>query len=243
MIRSYISAIRSVLAEDGFELESHNFTINSLTRACKIRNDHLVVRLPIHKSLLHILIKEIIQWTLETSQPYLEHLYTAILTAGYYGLLRIVELTCGPHCILAENVHVGINKRKLLFMLCSSKMHDKGDKPQIIKISSTAPCGSVSPYPHCPYTIIQNYIDVRPVARGPQEQFFVFSDGRAVHPYQLRRVLKLLFDRLRIDSSLFSVHSLRIGRAGDLLKRGVSVETIKKIGRWRSNAVFTYLPD
>ena len=40
---------------------------------------------------------------------------------------------------------------------------------------------------------------------------------------------------------LYSVHSVRMGRACDLLKLGLSVESIKKIGRWRSNAVFRYL--
>ena len=38
-IRSYISAIRSVLREDGFVLNEDKFLLASLTRACKLKND------------------------------------------------------------------------------------------------------------------------------------------------------------------------------------------------------------
>ena len=43
------------------------------------------------------------------------------------------------------------------------------------------------------------------------------------------------------NQGLYNCQSLRIGRASDLLKLALSVETIKKLGRWSSNAVFTYL--
>ena len=53
--------------------------------------------------------------------------------------------------------------------------------------------------------------------------------------------LKFMLQKLKLNADLYNVHSLRIGHCGDLLKMGVSVETIKKIGRWKSNAVFNYL--
>ena len=36
-------------------------------------------------------------------------------------------------------------------------------------------------------------------------------------------------------------HGLRAGRAVDLLRMGVSFETIKKLGHWKSNIVYEYL--
>ena len=57
----------------------------------------------------------------------------------------------------------------------------------------------------------------------------------------LRGVLVTLIKRIGLDSSLYQVHGLRSGRATDLCELGVSVETIKKLGQWRSNAVYTYL--
>ena len=52
-------------------------------------------------------------------------------------MLRAGEVTKGPHVVLAENVHIGLNKDKILFVLKSSKMHDKGQKPELIKFSRT----------------------------------------------------------------------------------------------------------
>ena len=58
---------------------------------------------------------------------------------------------------------------------------------------------------------------------------------------QLRNVFKKLLIRADLDPKLYEIHGTRSGRASDLLKYGVSVKTIKKLGRWKSNAVFTYL--
>ena len=54
-------------------------------------------------------------------------------------------------------------------------------------------------------------------------------------------VLKFIIKKAGFDQKLYNCQSLRIGRASDMLKLGISIETIKKLGRWTSNAVFTYL--
>ena len=46
--------------------------------------------------------------------------------------------------------------------------------------------------------------------------------------------------RLCLDPSLYSCQGVRLGYALDLLDMGLSVETIKKMGRWRSNAIYEY---
>ena len=63
-----------------------------------------------------------------------------------------------------------------------------------------------------------------------------------VTPEQFRKVLKSMLTDTGLDSQLYNVHSLRIGRAVDMHEKlHISVESIKKIGRWQSNSVFTYL--
>ena len=42
-IKSYISAIRSVLAENDIELNENKFLLNSLKRACRIINDRCMI--------------------------------------------------------------------------------------------------------------------------------------------------------------------------------------------------------
>ena len=93
----------------------------------------------------------------------------------------------------------------------------------------------------CPFSVIKNYLAVRSRAITKKEQFFVFSDSSPVTPQATNWVLKQIITLTGLDANLYSFHSLRIGRATDLLRMGCSVETIKKIGRWKSNAGFRYL--
>ena len=247
MIRSYISAIRAVLQENDIELNENKFLLTSLTRACHLINDNVYTRLPIYSDLLGLIIKKL-QRNLH-DQPYLSILYCAILSAGYFGLLRIGELTQSPHVILARDRQIGDNKDKILFVLRLSKTHDKGNHPQFVKLtrsSSKTDRQQIEKQKHmnklivCPFKLIKRYLEVRKKATRVDEQFFIFSDGSAVCAWHVRNVLKLVIRLIGINPDLYSCHSLRIGRASDLLRMGCSAETVKKIGRWRSNAVFRY---
>ena len=82
---------------------------------------------------------------------------------------------------------------------------------------------------------------MRPNCLNDDEQFFVFSNNSPVTPQQFREVLKKTLQLAGYDDTLFTVHGMRGGRALELLSLGISVETIKKVRRWRSNVVFTYL--
>ena len=92
----------------------------------------------------------------EKSQQYLKTLYKALFVAAYYGLLRAGEVTEGPHVILANNVHIGTNKDKILFILKSSKTHTKANKPQLIKFSREAGHGVANR--HYPFQLLKDYI-------------------------------------------------------------------------------------
>ena len=217
--------------------------LTSLIRASRIKNDVLPVRLPIHKYLLHLIQKELVKYCEERNQCYLQLLYLALFSTAYYGLLRIGEVTYSQHVLLAKDVHVGTNKNKMLLVLHTSKTHGKGDKPQMIKISATP---ITKEFKHrtnvfCPFKLLKDFIEVRPVSMSHNEQFFVFTDGSPVYPTQARNLLKTLIKRIGLDENRYNFHGFRGGMAGDLLDCGVSVETIKKIRHWKSNVVFSYL--
>ena len=73
------------------------------------------------------------------------------------------------------------------------------------------------------------------------EEFFVFIDKRPVLNWQLRKILRLVLNNLGLESELYDVHSLRIGRSCEMFKLGYTVEQIKFVGQWKSNAVYRYL--
>ena len=67
------------------------------------------------------------------AQWYMENMYKALFALGYYGLPRVGELTHSQHVIKARDVHLGMNKDKILVILYSSKTHDESMKPQRLK--------------------------------------------------------------------------------------------------------------
>ena len=247
-VKSYISAIRGVLLEDGIKISEDKFLISSLTRACRIRCDKISTRLPIKKDLLMLILKEIKKYFHQKCQPFLATLFQALFATTYFGLFRIGEVTHSQHVVKAKDVHIGLNKKKLLFVLWTSKTHGRSNNPQLIKIcSQQIKCKSRVKTSYrttfCPFKLLNDYLQMRPNSLHDNEQFFVCSDNSPVMPRHMRDILKTMLKKLNLVVSAYTIHGLRLGRTTDLLRLGLSVETIKKVGRWKSNAVFLYLRD
>ena len=168
-IKSYISAIKVVLKYEKIYLNEDKVLLASLITACRLQNDVVKPHLLICKGLLNIII-ETMDHTYEcNAQPYLTTLFKALFVTAYYGLFRIGEITASQHVVCACDVHVRINKNKLMFVLHSSKTHDANVKPQIIKIDNIKYTGDCSSNHNqswkdsaqfCPFYLLQKYTSV-----------------------------------------------------------------------------------
>ena len=239
-VKSYISAIRTVLLQDGFELNEERYLLTSLTTACKYVSDSFRVQLPIKKGMLNILIRTTRQHYMNVGQPFLACLYTTMLATAYYGLLRISEIssgTSGSHPLLAKDVHVGTIKQKILLVLRSSKTHCKESKPKSVKISSTGKAEQDI----CPYGLLHQYCTIRKSVAVNEEPFFVFSDRSPVTTNQFRKMLKFVVKEVGFQNKKYGSHGLHAVQACDMFKMGLSIENIKKVGRWKSNSIYSYL--
>ena len=217
--------------------------LGSLTKTCKIRNDVVTLRLPIHCKLLEILIFEVCRIFAE--QPYLAIMYQTLFLLGYYGLLRVGEISRSQHVLKAKDVHLALNKQKLLLILYSSKTHGKESLPQKIKIigNEQDKCSKVILKRNfCPFKSTGAYLQARgTMFNDENEQFFIFRDRTAIAPHHVRAVLRSAILRVNLNPRHYGVHSFRIGRTCDLLKYGYTVEQTKQMGRWKSNAVYKYI--
>ena len=245
-VQSYVSAIRSVLMEDGIMLNENKFLLSSLTRACRFINDKVKTRLPIHKDMVAVLVRQVEATYMDSDQLYLAALYKAIFSTAYFGLFRIGELASGTHPVMARDVHIGTNKDKLLFILRTSKTHWKDQKPQTVKINSTKlPIHHRIQEPrstYCPFQLLRDYVAMCQTYRKSTEPFFLFRDRTPVPANLVRSVLKTTLEDAGFDQRLYNFQSFRIGRASDLvLKYNLDVLVLKKLGRWRSNVVYKYL--
>ena len=227
-VRSYVSAIKKILVNDGYKWNDNKVLLSSLTKACKLINDHVHTRFPIHCSLLELILFEI--GRIYDTQYYLECLYKAIFAIGYYGLLRVGELTEGPHVVKACNVHLGTNKDKLLLVLYSSKTHDEGSQPQKVKITANYAerSGKYFERNFCPFKLMEHYISVRGSYESLEENFFIFSDRSPVTAETARKLLKKIIRVLGLNPDFYDMHSLRIGRASDVIRYGL----LKRLKEW-----------
>ena len=143
-LKSYFSAIKHVLRQDGYIWDDKKALLSSLVKGCKLENDKVKIRLPIQKGLLEMMLFEIERlYQVENQQPYLEQMYKALFCLGYYGMLRVGEMSYSQHVLKACNIHVGGNKDKIMVVLYTSKTHGEESGPQKIKISETKTCGKV----------------------------------------------------------------------------------------------------
>ena len=246
-LKSYFSAIKHVLKQDGYTWDDNKVILSSLVKGCKLENDRVKVRLPIKKGLLEMLLFEVERtfggFYGKAPQPYLETMYTALFCLAYYGMLRVGELTLSPHTIKAANIHVGHNKDKILLVLYSSKTHGKESRPQKIKITATKEGRSFNNRNmfFCPFEAVTKYMGLKHFYAEDDDPLFVFADNSPIKDFHVRQILRQLLDKLSLDSKLYDVHSFRIGRTCDLQKYGYSIDQIKAMGRWKSNAVYKYL--
>ena len=218
-MKSYVSALKGVLAEDNIEIHQDTFLLSSLMRACKFKNDTPRVRQPIRKAMLKELIKQTWSHFNHIQQPYLAQLYAALLSTTYFGLFRIGEVTSGSHLVKVQDVHLARNKLKVLFVLRSSETYREHSRNHSIKISSTITVTAKNvDYQYCLYKILHQYIAIRPKFKQPNESFFVFGDNSLVKPEQFRHVLKSIVQLSGFDSSNYEVHRLHMGKASDMLK-------------------------
>ena len=136
MVKTYVSAIKRILIDDGYLWNQQRILLNALTKTCRLVNDKVFTRLPIQCGLLELMLYEFERMFQNSRQFYLDVMYKAIFLLGYYGLMRVGELTLSKHVMKGANVHVALNRRKILIVLYSSKTHTSAMRPQKIRITS-----------------------------------------------------------------------------------------------------------
>ena len=147
--------------------------------------------------MLNMVLKKMLHF-LSLNQEFLATLYCALFSSAYFGMFRVGEITTGDHPVKVNDVQIGENKDKVLFILRTSKTHGKGDKLQKIKICRTDNIVNYSKVTNgvhnvgvennnnkfCPFRILRCYMNMRPAFQSPGEPFFIFRDYQPVAPLQ-----------------------------------------------------------
>ena len=131
-----------------------------------------------------------------------------------------------------------------MFILYLSKTHNKGNRPQKIKITTNESVKWIDKQNNkkfCPFKLTRDYLRVRGNYKEDSENFFVFRDSLPVKLDNMRSMLRRCLTVINLDHKQYNCHSFQIGRGSDMLKFGYNIEEIKLAGRWRSNVVYKYI--
>ena len=214
---SYFHKIRNVPDN------TQGFTIRQLLISVRKQQPSMDNRKPI---LEHVLFKlcDRIPW-LATSH-FEECLFRAMFLMAFNLALRVGEITDSVHNIPLDQVIISPVQVTVSF---------KSFKHAPLHPGTHTITASTSPY--CTVSALNKYLALRGPCPGPLFRLH----GKPVSRDIFAATLRCLLQQIGEKQSDFNTHSFRIGAATKWASKGFSDIQIKRLGRWRSNAVFGYI--
>jgi site-specific recombinase XerD len=157
-------------------------------------------------------------------------LFRCMFQIAFAAMLRIGEITSGNqsnHNIQLQNVSLSADTLSLTLLTFKHSI-----KP--ITLVLRAAQGNLL----CPVQAARTYLDMR---GDKHVYFFVHADGTPISKATFRKRLNDCLLYVGISSDSINTHSFRIGGATHLANCGYSDDEIRRLGRWRSNALASYI--
>ena len=159
----------------------------------------------------------------------------------FFALLRVSEVAHTPgtgsrHALQYSGVifHVDNQGNCITLHIPSSKTDQLSRGTSIC----LRPYDNKAIYPIANATL---FLQHRSTAVG---QFFIHADERPISAYQVSSVLHKCLEFCHIPlPELYTTHSFRIGACSTLSQQGLSADSIRSAGRWRSSAFKRYIRD
>ena len=186
-------------------------------------------RLPITIGILAQLISSVDQ---VVAHYYHKSLLKAMLTIGFFGLMRIGEITMTKEGIIPLSLSQLTFQPSLVSINITHFKHNKKLNPVEIPI----PQQSISQI--CPVKHLTEYLQLRGFNPGP---LFAFPTLKPIPRQFFSKNLSRLISFAGFQGDRYKSHSLRIGGATYYASLGYSDAQIRLLGRWDSNAFIKYI--
>ena len=156
-----------------------------------------------------------------------DRLFKAGLTLGFFGLLRLSDfmLKSGSEKEASLLISGVTWEPEGLVLTLQGTKTDRQNRGQTVTIAATR--DGV-----CPKEVLVRYLLVRP--RSGSKSLLLNPDGKPLTAWNFRKRLIAECGKAGIEGNV-NGHSLRIGGATALSNLGVQEETIRTMGRWKSD--------
>ncbi len=228
-IATYLSAISFLHKINQMSDPCTNFVVHKLQQACAKRSSATSPgRLPITLPLLHKLLS-----ALPLVQPILfrQILFKAMFLIAFHACCRVGELTKSGQAQHWLKLHDISFANQSVTVTSTSYKHCKPGYVPKITVHATG-------NQYCPVMALKAFLSIRGTQPGP---LFCMSDNLPITRHMFCKVLNQCVSFLGLNSAQLTSHSFRIGRATLGLEQGLTIEQIRLMGRWHSDAFRKYL--
>ena len=237
-IATYVSGVGFHHKINGLPDPTRDFLVAKLMEGCRRDRPSRDNRLPISVSVLSNLLLALPH--ICVSQFEVE-LFRAAMLSAFFGFMRIGEFATDSRTRFQESLlqfsdvqfcNIGTLAASVLISFRFTKT-DKTGSTQVIRLVQSRDQFL------CRVRAFLVFAAGRP--SGSFYSFFCHFDGSPLTRFQFNAVLKKALVFSGAGVSHFSAHSFRIGAASTAFGLGVPYSDIKDMGRWRSDAVTTYI--
>jgi hypothetical protein len=178
------------------------------------------------------------------SQDIDDRLFVALLTIGYFGLLRLGELTDREGLIDRKSTirrnSLRLDEEKVSFTLPARKKTDSTgmstilcDGPESVELLRAPSTSTVDPV-----AAVREYISVRDQRFPGSKWLWLTSRGEPpMRPWFTEKFEDCFVDEYGGDWG----YSMRLGGAGVMAQEGVGRDVVRHLGRWKNGAFQAYV--
>ena len=236
-IATHASAICFVHKLLGFQDPMESFLLKKFVKGAINLSRAADSRLPITKSILQRLLRAIPTVIRNYNE---QVLLKALFTLVYSFFLRFGEVVLksgndSNKLVQIENISIQTLGSSLKGM--SLVLHHFKHKQQVQPVSLYI-AHNPQNVECCPVESMQKYLRVLGNKSGP---LFQFLDGKVVSYNYTADKLRTLVRFIGLDTQRYKPHSFRIGAATTAIQMGYSDDEVKKMGRWSSDALQSYI--
>ena len=235
-IALYTAGVGYIHKMHGWPDPTKDFIVSKLLEGCRRDRPVSDTRLPISVATLGQLCYAL-QYV--CASQFECALFKAAVLCAFFGFMRIGEFSANSCHVVQDSVlkisdvkfHKSGSKMSVLITFRHSKANQAGTPQTVCLVQS-------EDVTLCPVFALHNFIEIRPRVEGP---LFCHFDTSPLTKYQFNAVLKKALAFSGLGESHITSHSFRIGAATVAFERGVPQNVIQQMGRWRSDAVFSYI--